>query len=62
MEHDPDGRDGPKRDDASNLLGEPDPELERLPVLLVAAGARWWLRASRRDGGGVFAEASPLDY
>jgi hypothetical protein len=29
-------------------------------VLLVAAGARWWLRASRRDGGSVvFEEGAP---
>ena len=31
-------------------------------VLLVAAGARWWLRATRRDDAVVFEEASPLDY
>jgi len=31
-------------------------------VLLVAAGARWWLRATRWDDAVVFEEASPLDY
>lgn len=31
-------------------------------VLLVAAGARWWLRATGRGDAVVFDEASPLEY
>lgn len=31
-------------------------------VLLVAAGARWWLRAARCDDAVVFEEANPLAY
>lgn len=29
-------------------------------VLLVAAGARWWLRASRREGVLLFDESGPV--
>jgi hypothetical protein len=31
-------------------------------VLLVAAGARWWLRATRRSDAVILEEAGPLDY